>query len=70
MIFFGWPAYPPTKASGRILLLHCSRPPEIVIQSFRKRFEDFDFFDESFSVERGPEDLLGLYSELPRNHNI
>ena len=28
------------------------------------------FFNESFSVERGPEDLLGLYSELPRNHNI
>ena len=53
MIFFGWPAHPPTKASGRILLLHCNRPPEIVIQSFRKRFEDLDFCDESFSVERG-----------------
>ena len=53
MIFFRWPTHPPTKASGRILLLHCSRPPEIVIQSFRKKFENFDFCDESFSVEVG-----------------
>ena len=77
MIFFGWPAHLPTKASGRILLLHCSRPPEIVIQNFRKRFENFDFFSYYFfSVERGKDlkicwvctvsSLAIITSETPR----